>query len=320
MGRSRSRWRSPTPGEALAEWARAAPDLRIVNLETAITTSEDWWPAKGIHYRMHPNNAPCLDVAGIDCCVLANNHVLDWHYRGLVDTLLTLEHARIKAAGASPDAARARAPAELPVPGKGRVLVFAAGCGSSGIPDEWAAGSDRPGVHRLPDLSAATLEGIAAQVQALKGPRDLAIASLHWGGNWGYRIPPAHRQFAHGLIDRAGIDLVHGHSSHHPLAMELYRDRLILYGCGDFLNDYEGIGGYEEFRGDLVLMYFPTLAIGSGTLLRLELVPLKIYRLQLKRPAAVEVEWLRARLDRECRPFGLTVRHVSATHLRLERL
>jgi poly-gamma-glutamate capsule biosynthesis protein CapA/YwtB (metallophosphatase superfamily) len=32
------------------------------------------------------------------------------------------------------------------------------------------------------------------------------------------------------------------------LAIEGYRDRLILYGCGDFLNDYEGIKGYEEFR------------------------------------------------------------------------
>jgi hypothetical protein len=26
--------------------------------------------------------------------------------------------------------------------------------------------------------------------------------------------------------------------------------------CGDFLNDYEGITGYERYRGDLALMYF----------------------------------------------------------------
>ena len=31
------------------------------------------------------------------------------------------------------------------------------------------------------------------------------------------------------------------------MGFEVYRDKLILYGCGDFLNDYEGIGGYQPF-------------------------------------------------------------------------
>ena len=46
------------------------------------------------------------------------------------------------------------------------------------------------------------------------------------------------------LIEEAGVPVVHGHSSHHPKAIEVYEGRLILYGCGDFLNDYEGIAGY----------------------------------------------------------------------------
>ncbi|MCP4204321.1 MAG: CapA family protein, partial [bacterium] len=64
-------------GEALAEVERCRPDLRIINLETSVTTSSDW-QLKGINYRMHPDNVACLTAAGIDCCVLANNHVLDW--------------------------------------------------------------------------------------------------------------------------------------------------------------------------------------------------------------------------------------------------
>jgi len=64
-------------GDALDEFARMRPDMRIVNLETAVTQSEDWLP-KGINYRMHPANVGCLEAAAIDCCVLANNHVLDW--------------------------------------------------------------------------------------------------------------------------------------------------------------------------------------------------------------------------------------------------
>jgi poly-gamma-glutamate capsule biosynthesis protein CapA/YwtB (metallophosphatase superfamily) len=61
----------------------------------------------------------------------------------------------------------------------------------------------------------------------------------------------------------------HGHSSHHTKAIEIYRSRLILYGCGDFLNDYEGIGGYEEFRDDLALMYFPDMDPTSAVLVAL---------------------------------------------------
>src|SRR6266545_2275320 len=63
-------------GAALDELNRAQPDARIVNLETSITRSEDFVP-KGINYRMSPEDADCLAAATIDCCVLANNHVLD---------------------------------------------------------------------------------------------------------------------------------------------------------------------------------------------------------------------------------------------------
>lgn len=79
--------------------------------------------------------------------------------------------------------------------------------------------------------------------------------------------------FAHRLIDEAGVDIIHGHSSHHVKAIEVYKDKLILYGCGDFLNDYEGIGGYEEFRADLALMYFATVEPSTGKVFDLHMTP-----------------------------------------------
>jgi poly-gamma-glutamate capsule biosynthesis protein CapA/YwtB (metallophosphatase superfamily) len=51
---------------------------------------------------------------------------------------------------------------------------------------------------------------------------------------------------AYAFIDTAGIDVIHGHSSHHAKPIEIYRGKLILYGCGDFLNDYEGMRAYEH--------------------------------------------------------------------------
>src|ERR687892_137651 len=165
-------------GDALDELARVGPDACIVNLETSVTRSEDWWQGKGINYRMHPANVACLAALRIDVCALANNHVLDF----------------------------------------------------------------------LWDLSDATADAVTGRVQRLKRPGDVAVASIHWGSNWGYAVPPAHVRFAHRLVD-GGVDIVHGHSSHHPRALEVYRRKLVLYGCGNFIDDYEGIGGLEGVPG-----------------------------------------------------------------------
>jgi poly-gamma-glutamate synthesis protein (capsule biosynthesis protein) len=290
-------------GEALAALERESPDARIVNLETSITTSEAAEP-KGINYRMHPGNMPVLLAAHLDCCVLANNHVLDWGRAGLIETLDALTQAGIRVAGAGRDLRGAEAPAALAVGSGVRVLVFGFGSIDSGIPRPWAAGARRPGVHLLPDFTERTVERIGRLVAAAKRPGDIALASVHWGANWGFDIPEDHRRFAHGLIDRASIDLVHGHSSHHPKAIEVYHGRPILYGCGDFLNDYEGIRGYEDFRDDLVLMYFPTVDVRTGGLVRLRMLPLQIRNFRLQHPLPSDRAWLRETMDRECQRFG----------------
>jgi poly-gamma-glutamate synthesis protein (capsule biosynthesis protein) len=293
-------------GDALAELARAGTDARIVNLETAVTASGGAWPGKGVHYRMHPANVPCLTAAGIDCCALANNHVLDWGYGGLAETLETLREAGIRTAGAGRDAAEAAAPAIVEV-AAGRVLVFAFGTASSGIPRDWAAAEGRPGVNFLADLSARTVEDVARRVGAVKRPGDVAVASIHWGGNWGFEIPAEQRRFAERLIDRAGVDLVHGHSSHHVKGIQVYREKAVLYGCGDLLTDYEGIGGHEAFRGDLALLYFPTLDAASGRLVRLAMTPVQTRRFRLVRAPEEGARWLAEVLGREGRPLGTRV-------------
>ncbi|MGY5100921.1 CapA family protein, partial [Streptomyces sp. 900105245] len=90
-------------GEALPALDRAAPDVRVLNLETAVTADGDFAPGKGVHYRMNPANLPCLAVARPDVCTLANNHVLDFGTRGLADTLDSLTAAGLRTAGAGPD-------------------------------------------------------------------------------------------------------------------------------------------------------------------------------------------------------------------------
>ncbi|WP_049622320.1 CapA family protein [Frateuria defendens] len=297
-------------GEALAAIAPHAPDWRIVNLETSLTA--DGQPAaKGIHYRMHPTNVGCLAVAGIDCCVLANNHVADWGPRGLTDTLDTLDAAGLAHAGAGRDAAEAMRPAVLAGTNRQRVLVFAAASPSAGVPQHWAAGPAQAGVWLLPEDDPQAPAAFADAVARWARPGDLVIASLHWGPNWGYAIPEERRRFAEALVERAGVHVVHGHSSHHALGIQVHRGQPLLYGCGDLVNDYEGITGYQAFRPELVLAYLLELDEHTQRLRSLQMLPFRLRRLRLERASGEDLAWLCRRLDRECGRFGGQVEPTS---------
>ncbi len=292
-------------GEALVELDRVRPDARIVNLETSVTRSDDFWPGKGIHYRMHPKNVGCLAVALLDVCVLANNHVLDFGRRGLLETLETLAAAGIQTCGAGRTSDEARRPAHVERPGRA-LRVFGLAHHSSGVMPDWNALSDRPGVAWVGDLTEVAAADVAERVRGAKRPGDVAVVSIHWGTNWGYHVEPEQVRFAHWLVE-GGADVVHGHSSHHVRPVEVYRDRLILYGCGDFIDDYEGIAGYEELRSDLRLMYFATVD-ERGHLTRLRMVPLQAKRFSLVRATAEDEAWLASTLSAVGRPFGTSVR------------
>ncbi|GAB1691697.1 CapA family protein [Krasilnikovia sp. M28-CT-15] len=288
-------------------WGDALPhlldaDVRVLNLETAVTAGGTPDPGKGIHYRLHPANLDCLDAARPDVCVLANNHVLDFGADGLADTLDALRASGLRTAGAGADAAAAWRPAPV-ASATTRVVVLAAGLPSSGIPAGWAA-TDGPGVAYVPEASDAWVRRIGAELDAVRRPGDLVVVSLHWAGNWGYQVGPEERRFAHALIE-GGADVVHGHSSHHPRPVEVHRGRLILYGCGDLINDYEGIGGHERYRADLRLVYLAELA--DGTLSGLRMVPLRARRLRLEHATAGETAWLRDTLDEICGPYGTRI-------------
>ncbi|WP_405411644.1 CapA family protein [Streptomyces decoyicus] len=284
-------------GDALRVLDDAAPAARVLNLETSVTADGEFAPGKGIHYRMHPANLPCLTAARPDVCVLANNHVLDFGRQGLADTLDALAGAGLRTAGAGADADAARRPAVIPLEGGRRILVFSFGMPSSGVPGSWAATGDRAGVDFVARPSSAAATAIVGRVRQVKRPGDLAVASVHWGANWGYHVPRDEAAFAHALLD-GGVDVVHGHSSHHPRALEAYRGKLVIYGCGDFIDDYEGITGYERYRDDLRLLCLVSVDPDTGRLHDLRITPLQARRMRLWHASRQDTRWLRALLDR----------------------
>jgi poly-gamma-glutamate synthesis protein (capsule biosynthesis protein) len=294
-------------GAGLAALSEMAPNARIINLETAITDSDNHWKGKAVNYRMNPPNTPVLTAAKIDFCALANNHTMDYGLAGLKETIESLEKEKIKFAGAGANTAEASRPAIIDVPGKARIVVFSVGSTNSGIPEIWAATNDRPGLNVIRDYNLAQARSVMSWSRRNKKQNDILIVSIHWGGNWGYDIPGDQYASAHTMVDDWGVDIVLGHSSHHPKGIELYKGKLIIYGAGDLINDYEGISGYEEYRAELCLMYFPVIEIQSGDTHHVQMVPFRMMNFQLVKASAEEATWLAETMGRQSEPMGTQI-------------
>ncbi len=280
----------------------------VINLETAVTDRGEPWPSKGIHYRMSPRNLDCLTAAGVDICCLANNHTLDWSYEGLDQTLASLTDAGLAKSGAGEDRVDAWKPGTVSLV-ESDVSVLSLGMTSSGIPAEWAALVDKPGVATIGSNVDSSVELVGASWS--RPDSGMFIVSIHWGPNWGYEIPDLHRRLARRLIDDARVDVVYGHSSHHPIGIEIYRGKPILYGCGDLINDYEGIRGHEEFRPDLRVVYLLDFDPNSGNVEELELAAFISRRLSLESAPREEVRWLAERLADQSRELGTRFEHTA---------
>jgi len=240
-----------------------AADLRIINLECAITAYRRPWSRtpKVFHFRADPLAVEVLEAARVDVCSLANNHTLDFEEQGLLDTLKHLEAAGIRYAGAGRNLEEAARPVLL----EGGVALVA----FTDNEPPFAAGPDRPGTSYLPvstepEVLRRVEEAIGAAREA--GARTV-VFSNHWGPNMVLRPPQIFRRFARAVVDR-GADVYYGHSAHVFQGVEVYRGKPILYDTGDFIDDY---AVDPDLRNDRSFLF--RLSTEDGELGRLELFP-----------------------------------------------
>jgi len=219
-------------------WGDTLPILhgagwRMCNLECVL--SDRGKPAHGkvFRFRSSAKNIAVLQAARINAVSLANNHVLDYGEDALLQMLELLDRAGIAHSGAGANLAQASRLATADVCGKKvGLLAF-----TDNEPD-WEATASRPGVFYAPaDLGDRRAQGVVEIVRGQRKLCDLLIVSAHWGSNWGYVPESRHVEFAHALVD-AGADLIFGHSSHVFRGIEFYNSRPIVYGAGDFVDDY----------------------------------------------------------------------------------
>jgi poly-gamma-glutamate capsule biosynthesis protein CapA/YwtB (metallophosphatase superfamily) len=261
--------------------ALSSADLRIANLECAITGHDRPWTRtpKVFHFRADPRAVEVLRAARIDACSLANNHTLDFEEQGLLDTLRHLEAAGIRYAGAGRDREEAARPAFLTARTDGTCRVALLALTDNEPP--FAAGPDRPGTNYLPvSMEPQVLRRVEASVEEARGAgADVVVFSNHWGPNMVERPNQLFRRFARAVIDR-GADVYYGHSAHVFQGVEIYNGKLILYDTGDFIDDY-AVG--ERLRNDRSFVFRVTLE--GRELRRLKLLPVSLHyaRVELAR-------------------------------------
>jgi poly-gamma-glutamate capsule biosynthesis protein CapA/YwtB (metallophosphatase superfamily) len=312
---------------ATTPWGNTLPlfhssDLNIINLETAVTTHPTPWPNKAFNYRMHPSNVDFLKAARVHYVSLANNHSLDFCEEGLVETVRSLEEEGIKFAGAGRSREEAVAPAKL-ILGKDdigkngdadeegereyEVHVYSA----SDHPQSW---SSVPGFHHI-NYTSQTRDHLRRLLTSTStSPPALKIFSIHWGPNYAWRPSAQIVSLAHFLIDECGVDIVHGHSSHHVQGVEVYGGKLIIYGCGDFVDDYAVDAG---FRNDVSAVWRVVLGAKEGdgegwkgvSVKRLEVYPTRCRRFVtgFLEESERDYEWIRGKIKSLSAEFGTEV-------------
>jgi len=255
-------------------------DFRVINLETSVTTHPGKWPNKAFNYRMHPDNLQCLKEANIDYCSLANNHTLDFNVEGMVETMKSLTDRGIKWAGVGMNKHEAQSPAIVNCRGL-KIACFS----MSDHPSMWPATDTKPGINfiNVEKHKQSDVDRIKQLVEQTKQQHevDMVMMSLHWGSNYCWNPPASFQRFAHSLIDECGVDIIHGHSSHHIQGIEIYKEKPIVYGCGDFIDDY---AVDEEYRNNLGFLYKLTMRVNPSahacSVSRIELIPTKISQFQ----------------------------------------
>ncbi|WP_048810076.1 CapA family protein [Candidatus Methylacidiphilum infernorum] len=274
-------------------------DWKGCNLECVMTDLDqpEDLPPKIFRFSSKLKNIEVLKEAGIRAVSLANNHVLDWGTEALAEMLDGLDALGILHSGAGMNREECRRPAVDHIHGfKIGFLAF------SDNEPSWEASESKPGIHYVPiEPNDPRAKFLFKLVQKTKSQVDFLIVSAHWGPNWGFEVPSEHLDFAHRLIEN-GADLVYGHSPHVFRAVEVFHGKVVLYSCGDFIDDYS-VDPY--FRNDWSFVFL--LGIEKAKIVSVRLFPVVISNFRAQKAKGREAREILEKMVSLCRALGTTV-------------
>lgn len=205
-------------------------DYAVVNLETPVSEAH--------HFSGYPCfNAPvefarALRDMGFDLFLTANNHTLDRHDRGLVNTCRALDSLGVDHIGTYPDAAAREK--TLPLVRTINNIKFGFlnyTYGTNGI---------QPGPEVVVDyISRERMKSDIAA--ARRAGAEIVIVAVHWGDEYKLLPNASQRSLAGFLVDQ-GVDAVIGSHPHVIQPMEIItrndgEKALVVYSLGNYISN-----------------------------------------------------------------------------------
>jgi len=198
--------------------------IALGNLEGPLTERPVAAPTWRFCLRGHPLYAQVLRAAGFGALSLANNHVMDFGWEGVEETIHVLSRAGIRTFGAGLNLAAARAPLRMSLAGMNVAFL-----GYSDIPVNLPIFA----TDSAPGVAPANVEHMIQDICAAKQNSDLVVVCLHWGHEMLLSPSPGQRKVARQLI-AAGANLILGHHPHVLQGIERVSRGLVAYSLGTY--------------------------------------------------------------------------------------
>ena len=196
-------------------------DFKFVNLECALTESDNAIKKIGPALKGPTETAEILKGLGVDCCGLSNNHVFDYGITGMKDTMQALKDAGLAYTGFGDDYESSRR--NLVFEQDGEKICIIAVCEH----EYTYALENRMGSRPYDEYD--TMEDI----RTAKAAYDRVIVIYHGGKEFCRYPSPRLRKLCQAMV-KNGADVVLCQHSHCIGVYEQFMDGHILYGQGNF--------------------------------------------------------------------------------------
>ncbi|MFJ1118761.1 CapA family protein [Bacillus thuringiensis] len=216
---------------------------------------------KYIHLATDRKSATAAKNAGFTLLNLANNHMMDFGEKGLIDTLQVFKDERLDYVGAGVNLTDAK---NIVYKNLNGIKVA-----SLGFTDAYAKGfiakKDQAGVlNTNPDVF---FEQIRKAKSIQEGNADIVIVNVHWGEEYDTEANPRQKSLAKAMVD-AGADIIIGHHPHVLQSFEIYKNSIIFYSLGNFVFDQ----GWTRTKDSALVQYH----LKNNGLAKIEVIPMRI--------------------------------------------
>ena len=202
-------------------------DVTVINLESPLV-NDCPFTTEGMMLCGDFGNARALRNAGVDIASMANNHTQDYGQNGIRQTEKSLFENGIEPLG------------------QGKMVLKTV----NGIKIATLAY----------DIVWHSVDGQTVKADLLKArtQADIVMALFHWGNEYTVEPTDTQKKFAHIAVDN-GADLVVGNHPHWVQAIEVYKNKLIVYSHGNLVFDQlwseetrEGVIGRYTFNKERI--------------------------------------------------------------------